>query len=146
MCKILEISRSGYHHYLKNRYCQRKLENKALTELIHEIWEQSHKLYGYRRVHAELRSQGVYCNTKRVLRLMKNNNIAAKRKKKFKRTTNSNHSNYISPNLLNQNFRVKQSKRSLGFRYNLYQHLSRMALFSCSTRFIFQKSGWMVNE
>jgi len=37
---------------------------------------------------------------------MKNNNIAAKRKKKFKRTTNSNHSNYISPNLLNQNFRV----------------------------------------
>jgi transposase InsO family protein len=37
---------------------------------------------------------------------MYKHNIAAKRKKKFKRTTNSNHSNYISPNLLNQNFRV----------------------------------------
>ncbi len=106
MCKILKVTRSGYHHYLKNRYSQLKLENRAITELIYKIWEQSHKLYGYRRVHAELRSQGVYCNRKRVLRLMKKNNIAAKRKKKFKRTTNSNHSNYISPNLLNQNFRV----------------------------------------
>lgn len=106
MCKILEITRSGYHHYLKKRYSQRKLENRAITELIYKIWEQSHKLYGYRRVHAELRSQGIYCNRKRVLRLMNKNNIAAKRKKKFKRTTNSNHGNYISPNLLNQNFRT----------------------------------------
>lgn len=106
MCKVLEVTRSGYYHYLKNRYSQRKLENKAITELIHKIWEQSHRLYGYRRVHAELRSQGVYCNRKRVLRLMKKINIAAKKKKKFKRTTNSSHSNYISPNLLNQNFRV----------------------------------------
>ena len=106
MCNVLEVTRSGYHSYLKQRYSQRKLDNRAITELIQKIWEQSHKLYGYRRVHAELHSQGVYCNKKRVLRLMKRNNIAAKRRKKFKRTTNSNHNNYISPNLLNQNFRV----------------------------------------
>ena len=104
MCKILEVTKSGYHSYLKNRYSQRKMENKVITELIHKIWDNSHKLYGYRRIHAELRSQGVYCNRKRVLRLMKKNNIAAKKRKKFKRTTNSNHSNYISPNLLKQNF------------------------------------------
>jgi len=106
MCKVLEVTRSGYHGYLKSRYSQMKLENRVISELIYKIWEQSHKLYGYRRVHAELRSQGVYCNRKRVLRLMNKNNIAAKKRKKFKRTTNSNHSNYISPNLLNQNFRV----------------------------------------
>lgn len=104
MCKVLAVTRSGYHGYLKNRYSQRKMENKAITELIQKIWQNSHKLYGYRRVHAELRSQGIYCNRKRVLRLMKQNNIAAKKRKKFKRTTNSNHSNYISPNLLKQNF------------------------------------------
>jgi len=106
MCKVLEVTRSGYHSYLKQRYSQRKLENIVITDLIQKIWKQSHKLYGYRRVHAELRSQGVYCNKKRVLSLMKKKNIAAKRRKKFKQTTNSNHSNYISPNLLNQNFRV----------------------------------------
>ncbi len=63
MCKILKVTRSGYHHYLKNRYSQLKLENRAITELIYKIWEQSHKLYGYRRVHAELRSQGVFIAT-----------------------------------------------------------------------------------
>jgi transposase InsO family protein len=42
---------------------------------------------------------------------MNKNNIAAKRKKKFKRTTNSNHGNYISPNLLNQNFRANSPNK-----------------------------------
>ena len=106
MCKVLGVTRSGYHSYLKNRYSKRKMENRILLELIEQIWKNSHKLYGYRRVHAELRSQGLYCNRKRILRLMHQNNIAAKTKKKFKKTTNSNHSNYISPNLLEQNFRV----------------------------------------
>ena len=106
MCKILGVTRSGYHHYLKSRYSKRNLENKVIFELIEQIWKNSHHLYGYRRIHAELRSQGLYCNRKRILRLMHQNNIAAKTKKKFKKTTNSNHSNYISPNLLEQNFRV----------------------------------------
>ena len=106
MCKVLGVTRSGYHSYLKNRYSKRKLENRILLELIKQIWKNSHHLYGYRKIHAELRSQGSYFNKKRILRLMRNNNIAAKTKKKFKRTTNSNHSNYISPNLLEQNFRV----------------------------------------
>jgi len=104
MCKVFGVTRSGYHCYLKNRYSKRKLENRMLLELINQIWKDSHYTYGYRRVHAELRSHGIYCNRKRVLRLMSENNIEAKRKKKFKRTTNSNHSNYISPDLLNQNF------------------------------------------
>ena len=106
MCKILRVTRSGYHHYLKSRYSKRNLENKDIFELIEQIWKNSHHLYGYRRIHAELRSQGLYCNRKRILRLMHQNNIASKTKKKFKKTTNSNHSNYISPNLLEQNFRV----------------------------------------
>ena len=111
MCKILEVTRSGYHSYLKRKYGQRELENQVILELIDKIWNNSHQLYGYRKIHAELRSQGVYCNRKRVLRLMRNNNIAAKKRRKFKRTTNSNHSNYISPNLLNQNFRVNSPNK-----------------------------------
>jgi len=106
MCKVLGVTRSGYHSCLKKRYSKRKLENRILLELIKQIWKNSHHLYGYRRIHAELRSQGLYCNRKRILSLMYQNNIAAKTKKKFKKTTNSNHSNYTSPNLLEQNFRV----------------------------------------
>ena len=111
MCKVLGVSRSGYHNYLKSKYSQRKLENKIITELIEKIWNNSQRLYGYRRIHAELRSQGIYCNKKRVLRLMRSNHISAKKRKKFKRTTNSNHSSYISPNKLNQNFRVNRPNK-----------------------------------
>lgn len=111
MCKVLSVSKSGYHRYLKSRYSQRKLESRAVSELIYAIWQHNHQLYGYRRIHAELRSQGIYCNRKRVLRLMNQNNIAARRKKKFKRTTNSSHSKYVSPNLLNQNFTVNSPNK-----------------------------------
>lgn len=146
MCKILEVTRSGYHNYLKKRYSQRKLENKLITELIYKIWDQSHKLYGYRRVHAELLSQGVYCNRKRVLRLMHKRNIAAKRKKKFKRTTNSNHGNYISPNLLNQNFRVDSPNEVWVSDITYVSTYEGWLILSSSIGFIFQKSSWMVNE
>jgi len=104
MCRILGVTRSGYYHYKKHRYSQRKIENKVILELIRQIWEKSHHIYGYRRIHVELRSQGLRINRKRVLRLMRENSITAKMKKKFKKTTDSNHSNYVSPNLLNQNF------------------------------------------
>jgi len=106
MCKVLEVARSGYHSYLKRKYSQRHLVNSALSELIINIWNDNHKLYGYRRIHAELRSQKIYCNRKRVAFLMKKNHISAQITKKFKRTTNSEHGNYISPNKLNQNFEV----------------------------------------
>lgn len=107
MCRILGVTRSGYYHYKKHRYSQRKTENKVILELIRQIWKKSYHTYGYRRIHAELRSQGLRINRKRVLRLMKEKSISAKTKKKFKRTTDSNHNNYVSPNLLNQNFNVE---------------------------------------
>ncbi len=53
MCKTLGVTRSGYHHYLKNRYIKRKLENKVILELIERIWKNRHHLYGYRRIHEE---------------------------------------------------------------------------------------------
>ncbi len=106
MCRMLGVTRSGYYHYKKHRYIQRKIENKVILELILQIWKKSHQTYGYRRIHAELRSQGLRINRKRVLRLMRENSITAKMKKKFRKTTDSNHSNYVSPNLLNQNFNV----------------------------------------
>ncbi len=107
MCRILGVTRSGYYLYKKHRYSQRKIENKVILALIKQIWENSYHSYGYRRIHAELRSQGLRINRKRVLRLMRENSITAKMKKRFRKTTDSNHNNYISPNLLNQNFNVE---------------------------------------
>lgn len=104
MCKVLGVSRAGYHKYLKNIYSQRRIENQRLLELIVIIWENTHRSYGSRRIHSELRAMGLPYNRKRVERIMRTNNIKAKRRKKFKKTTNSKNSKYVAENLLKQNF------------------------------------------
>jgi putative transposase len=87
MCQTLAVSRGGYHSFLKRRVGQRVLENKMLIELITTVWENSKRLYGSPRIHAELKAMGLKINRKRVERLMRENKIVAKTKRKFKVTT-----------------------------------------------------------
>jgi transposase InsO family protein len=59
-----------------------------------------HRCYGYRRVAAELRLQGIVVNHKRVLRVMREDNLLSLRKRKFVVTTDSNHGRVVYPNLI----------------------------------------------
>jgi len=104
MCQTLGVSRGGYHSYLKLRSGQRALENKILIELIRTVWENSKRLYGSPRVHAELKAMGLRINRKRVERLMRENGLMAKTKRKFKVTTKSKHNYPVCKNLISQNF------------------------------------------
>jgi putative transposase len=71
VCRVLKVSRSGYHAWKDRPPSNRARENAALTERIREIHHSSRATYGYPRVHAELRAVGIhYCNRKRVGRLM----------------------------------------------------------------------------
>ena len=71
---------------------------------IKDIHQQSRGTYGSPRIHDELKDQGVVCSENRVARLMRQHGIAGQKKKKFVRTTDSNHSLPIAPNRLNQCF------------------------------------------
>jgi len=104
MCKILEVSRSGYHKYVKGRMTQRRLENQLLLEQIKRIYERFRGLYGSPRIHRELRKEGIICNKKRVARIMRIEGIRAKIKRKYKVTTDSSHSNPVAENIVGQNF------------------------------------------
>jgi putative transposase len=73
LCRVLGVSRSGYYDW-KDRPPSKKRdrENAALTEKIRQIHDTSRQVYGYPRVHAELRALGVRCSRKkRVARLMR---------------------------------------------------------------------------
>ncbi|MFC2084418.1 IS3 family transposase [Bacteroidota bacterium] len=111
MCQTLEVTRSGYHNYVKRRITQRKVENAILLKMIKDIWENSYRLYGSPRIHAELRFQGIKYNRKRIERLMRKNGIAAKTKRKYKVTTDSYHKKVIAENLLGQKFSVAEPNR-----------------------------------
>ena len=104
MCKMLEVSRSGYHNYVRRKMSQRQLENQMLLERIRRIHHLSRGLYGSPKIYQELRKLGLNYNKKRIVRIMRINGIRAKTKRKYKRTTDSNHSYPVAGNILGQDF------------------------------------------
>jgi len=111
MSKILDVSTSGYYNWLKSGPSDRWLENRKIIELIEDIFEESHQSYGSPRMAVELENRGYKVSRPRTARMMKALGVEARRRRKFKNTTDSNHNYPVSPNLLNQNFSVKRKNQ-----------------------------------
>jgi len=104
MCQMLHISRSSYYHWVKKPVSNTEIQNIKLVSLIKEIHRASKYIYGSPRITDELRAMGYLVSTRRVARLMKEHGIHSRIKRRFKITTNSNHSYRIAPNKLKQQF------------------------------------------
>jgi putative transposase len=112
MCQVLEASRSGYYAWRTGRVSPRQLRRDQLLAEIIRIYDESRGNYGSPRITRELRKKGIVVNHKTVEQLMKENGIAAKRKRKFKATTNSNHNLPIARNRLKRKFKAKQPNQA----------------------------------
>lgn len=104
MCRVLGVSRSGYYGWKKQPQSKRQKENEKLLVYIKESHKISKETYGSPRIAEDLWARGIVCGENRVARIMKENGIMAKTKRKFKATTNSRHRLPVAENLLNQNF------------------------------------------
>lgn len=104
MCQSLDVSRSGYYRWRVAPKSNRAAANEKLLDKIEETYEEFQGIYGSPRITQELRDAGVECSENRVARLMRENEIAAKTKRRFKVTTNSRHNLPVAPNLVNQEF------------------------------------------
>jgi len=69
MCQCLRIQPSGFYAWLKNPLSKRTKEDARQTGLIRQAWEESGKVYGYRKLHDDLLDQGETCCPNRVARL-----------------------------------------------------------------------------
>ena len=105
MCEVLQVSRSCYYRWYSTGISSREVENRKFTTLIKQVFEESKKTYGSPRITAELKKQGYVISKPRVAKLMRLNGIRSKVKRKYKVTTDSNHSYAISENHLNRNFK-----------------------------------------
>ena len=104
MCKFFEVSRSGYYAFLKRMDIPDR--DLPLAGKIRECQEETHRTYGYRRVHIWLERQGIYRNPKTVLRVMqKYNLLSVVRRKKFHYCSQHLHK---YPNLLNREFTAER--------------------------------------
>ena len=108
MAETLHLSRSGYYAARKRPLSRLQHENQALAAEMRVIHRQFRQVYGSPRMLRELQDRGFACSRNRVVRLMRENGIAAKTKRKFKVTTRSKHAFPIAPNLLEQNFTAER--------------------------------------
>ena len=106
MAELLEVSKSGYYRQLKRIPSKRSQENSFLLAKVQEVFEQGRKCYGSPRVTASLRQKGYVVGQNRVARIMKENQLRAKMKRKRVNTTDSNHSRPVAENILNRQFQV----------------------------------------
>ena len=108
MCKILKVSTRGYYNWLKAKVSKLWLYNQKLSALITTIFKDSFESYEAPRIKKALENIGHHVSKSRVARLMKANGLFARRQRKFKITTDSNHNYPIAPNILHQNFKVSR--------------------------------------
>lgn len=104
LCRVLGVSRSGFHKWSKAPPSRRRRDDERLGAEIRAIHRRSRERYGSPRVHAELRAQGRTVGRKRVARLMGENGLKGLARRRFRRTTDSTHKHAVAPNLLEQNF------------------------------------------
>ncbi len=111
MCRMLEVSESGYYAWRTRPTCQRKREDARLTDQIRQIFENHQERYGSPRVQVELREQGLSCSRKRVARLMREADLCAKRKRRRVVTTRREASHPVAPNVLNRQFTATEPNK-----------------------------------
>ena len=111
MCRALKISRSALYAWRarRPRRIERARADGLLATQIAQVHAESRSVYGSPRVHRKLRNQGVRVARKRVARLMREVGLRGKVRRRWRNTTESNHTMPVAPNTLNRQFAAPAS-------------------------------------
>jgi len=104
MCRALKVSRSGYYAWRRRPTSARARRRDQLGAAIREVHSCSRRSYGSPRVHVALNRGGVTCCLNTVARIMREDGLRARAKRKYKVTTDSSHRLAVAANLLNRGF------------------------------------------
>jgi putative transposase len=104
LCEAVGVSRSAYYAWSKGSPSQRRLANERLLAEIRAIHAEHRERYGSPRIRDELRDRGHHVGKHRVARLMRENGLKARPRRRFRHTTDSRHKLPIAPNILERRF------------------------------------------
>jgi len=127
MCNVLGVSSSAYYEWEREQESQHEKRDAELLVLVRRIFVDFRGRYGAPRIHDKLAAQGISVSRKRVARLMREAGLKAKSRRKYKATTDSNHSLPIAPNLLKRDFEVDRPN----------------AVWVSDITYIWTRQGWM---
>jgi putative transposase len=107
MCAVFQVSSSGYYEWRGRPPSKRTIENQRLGAKVKDIFINNRRVYGTRRIQEELFEDGENISRYRIGKMMSQQDLKCKTKKKFKVTTDSNHDFPVAPNLLDRKFDVQ---------------------------------------
>lgn len=111
LCRVLQVRRSGYYAWLKRSESARTKDDRLLAIEVAAVFAENKKRYGSPRVHRELRKRGRRVCRHRVARLMREQRLQARARRKSVRTTHSNPGLPTAPNLLERDFTAEAPNR-----------------------------------
>jgi transposase InsO family protein len=111
MCRLLNLTRSGFYAWRKRRLSDRARENEDLRREIRRIYAEGRGEYGSPTIHRALQERGLHVNRKRIVRLMREMGLRAKVRRRFRVTTKPCKDREAAPNLLQQQFQTTGPNR-----------------------------------
>lgn len=128
MCEVLDVSRSGFYAWCGRGKSKRATHREQLVRRIEAVHQESRCTYGSPRIAAELKDQPVTACRNTIAKIMKEEEIAAKKTKRFvPRTTDSTHDHPVAPNRLDRKFQAKAPNRK----------------WVCDLTYIYTEEGWL---
>lgn len=112
-CRVLGVSRAGYYRWRRQDVPKRQRENHMLLQRTQVLYAQYRKRYGSPRLTRVLQAEGYHCSRNRVARLMRDHGLVARSRRRWVRTTVSDH-RAASPNLLARDQGVGDSTQGDG--------------------------------
>lgn len=106
MCRVLEVSPSGYYAARRRQESQRIQDDRRLLVEVKAVHARSKGRYGSPRIYRALRAKDVRCSENRVARLMRQHEVRARQAHRFKATTDSAHTLPVAENVLDRRFAV----------------------------------------
>jgi putative transposase len=107
LCRCVRVTRSGFYAWQRRSESTHARTDRRLKVLVRASFEKSKQRYGSPRVHEDLREQHEHVSRKRVVRLMQEDGLKARLRKRYKLTTMSDHDQPVAANLLDRQFEAE---------------------------------------
>lgn len=148
LCRLMSVSRAGYYAWSRRPETKHSKDDRRLEVQVRAAHEAGRSYYGSPRVHAELQAQGVRIGRNRVIRLMQEQGLRARRRRRFKCTTKSDPALPVAPNLLDRDFTAERpNQRWVGDTTELHlsdgKKLFLAVILDLYSRFIV---GWALSN
>lgn len=146
LCDVLGVSRAGFYAWKRRPPSARRREDERLKVLVHEAHVLGRRNYGSPRIYKALRKQAVHVSRKRVIRLMQEEGLVGRVRRRYRCTTMSDHDQPVAANILDRQFKADApNQRWVGDTTELVTPSGKLYLAAIVDLFSRFVVGWAIS-